>query len=173
MKTRLGTLLFVFTVLALAVPGCGPSTSERGASEGPDLRTLSENRALTLVTELLSQEGIPRGPLWTVQLDHEASLEVDVRLGQTQFGVEWISPQDRVDHGDALPGPTDDGRLRIVPGAGDSSGAQVLLLEHTSYGYANEREHVQSGVVSASEAESRLRRDLRDFLHYVRGQGGI
>lgn len=164
------SLLLALSALAAA---CGPTSRSRPAGAGDaDIRSLSEHRALELVHEVLREEGIPRGPAWTVPIDHGRSLDVDVRLAQSSFGVEWVSPQDRADLGDAVPGPTADGRLRIVPGAGDSR-AEVLVLEHSTYEYANEREHVQGGVVSAAEAESRLRRDLRDFLHYVRGQGGL
>ena len=157
--------------LLFSIAGCGGSRSGE-ASEPPELLTLSEARALEIIGEVLAEEGIQPGSGWTVQIAPETTLDVDVRLGQSSFGIEWISPQDRADMGEALPQPASGGQLRIVPGAGEDASAQVLALEHSTYQYANEREAVQRGVPGASEAEERLRRDVRDFLEYVRGQGG-
>lgn len=162
-------LLIVSSLMVIA--GCGGSRST-GAAEPPELLTLSEARAIEIITEVLAEEGVPRGPSWSVQIAPATTLDVDVRLDQSSFGVEWISPQDRADLGDALPRPAPGGQLRIIPGMGADASAQVLALEHSSYEYANEREAVQRGVPGASEAEGRLRRDVRDFLEYVRGQGG-
>ncbi|HJL18880.1 MAG TPA: hypothetical protein RMH99_24670 [Sandaracinaceae bacterium LLY-WYZ-13_1] len=166
-------------VLALALPAslpaCGPTSTHGGGgpAEPAELRTLSEERALTLVREVLASESIPRGALWVVSIQPDTEIEVDVRLASSSFGIEWISPQDRADVGEAVPEPASGGQLRIVPGTGDDAGAQILILDHSAYEYANEREHVQRGVPGARETEERLRRDVRDYLHYVRGQGGL
>ncbi|HEY8430907.1 MAG TPA: hypothetical protein VIL20_21155 [Sandaracinaceae bacterium] len=157
--------------LSLALAACGSSRAR--PTEPPELFDLSEARALEIVGEVLSEEGVAPGAAWSVQLGAGARLDVDVRLASSSFGIEWISPQDRADLGDAVPGPTPDGRLRIVPGAGDDAGAEVLVLDHASYRYANDRDAVQRGTDGALEAEGRLRRDVRDFLHYVRGRGGL
>jgi hypothetical protein len=161
----------LFGVLLLALPACGPRAA-RGASEPPELLSLSEARALEIIGEILAEASVARGPSYSIAIAPQTQLEVDVRLASSRFGVEWISPQDRADLGAALPEPASGGQLRIVPGHGEDASAQVLALEHTSYRYANEREAVQRGVPGALEAEGRLRRDVRDFLEYVRGQGG-
>ncbi|MGE0791840.1 MAG: hypothetical protein AB7S26_39565 [Sandaracinaceae bacterium] len=158
-------------VVALAAPGCGASSRNRGdGASDAEMMTLSEQRALELIVEVLRDEGIARGPALAFDLDRAHRLDVDVRLAQTRFGIEWVSSVDRSAMGDLLPGPGTNGRLRIVPGP---DGAQVLVLEHTSYEYANERAHVQGGVAGAREAEERLRRDVRDYLHYVHGRGAL
>lgn len=102
--------------LSLALAACGSSRAR--PTEPPELFDLSEARALEIVGEVLSEEGVAPGAAWSVQLGAGARLDVDVRLASSSFGIEWISPQDRADLGDAVPGPTPDGRLRIVPGAG-------------------------------------------------------
>lgn len=158
-------------VLSLALAACGPSRAR--PSRPPELLDLSEARALEIIAEVLAEEDVPLGPAWQVQIGRDTRLDVDVRLARSRFGIEWISPQDRLDLGDAVPGPAPGGRLRIVPGVGDDASAQVLVLEHASYRYANDRAAVQRGVDGALETEGRLRRDVRDFLHYVRGQGGV
>jgi hypothetical protein len=137
------------------------------------MSTLTEGRAMEVIAEILAGESIARGASWSVSIAPDTELDVDVRLASSSFGIEWMSPQDRVDLGEAVPGPAAREQLRIVPGIGDDESAQVLVLEHTTYEYANDRLAVQSGVPGAHEAEGRLRRDVRDFLHYVRGQGGL
>ncbi|HBQ12693.1 MAG: hypothetical protein RLO52_47025 [Sandaracinaceae bacterium] len=154
--------------------GCGPSSTHTGGgTTAAEVRTLDEGRALELITQVLAEEAVARGPAWSVEIAPETALDVDVRLASSSFGIEWVSPQDRADLGDALPQPAPDGQLRIVPGTGEAAGAQVLLLEHSVYEFVNEREHVQSGAPGARETEVRLHRDVRDFLQYVRGQGGL
>ena len=100
-------------------------------------------------------------------------MEVDVRLAQTQYAIEWVSPQDLVDVGDALPAPSDGDSLQITRGEGDTADTQLLVLHHSRFEFANERVYVQRGVPGAGEAEERLRRDVRDFIHYVRGEGAL
>lgn len=158
-------------LLSIALAGCGAPRTR--TSEPTELLTLSEARAMEIVAEVLAEEGIARGASWTVQITPETELDVDVRLASSSFGIEWMSPQDRADLGEAIPGPAAEGRLRIVPGIGADESAQVLVLEHTTYRHANDREAVQSGAPGAGDAEGRLRRDVRDFLHHVRGQGGL
>ncbi|MBX3270063.1 MAG: hypothetical protein KF729_07360 [Sandaracinaceae bacterium] len=153
--------------LLVSLAGCGGGTPVTSRAER---RTLDETRALQLVEEVLIERGIPRNRAWSVPLASRRELDVDLRLAQSRFGIEWISPQDRADLGDAVPGPATGGNLRIVPGAGDQ---EILLLEHTTYEYVNEREHVQAGLAGARETEERLRRDVIDFLHYIDGQGGL
>ncbi len=156
--------------LAFAL-GCG-SPHPQGPSEPPELSNLSEARALELIGEVLAEEGVPRAAGWSIEVAPEVALNVDVRLASSSFGIEWVSPQDRIDMGEAIPQPAAGGQLRIVPGLGDDASAQVLVLESASYRYSNDRTAVQSGAPGASETEGRLRRDVRDFLQYVRGQGG-
>ena len=171
---RRASLLLTCALVALAIPGCGASSRSSETAAEAEERTLSETRALMLISDVLVENGIPRGPLWVVPVGHGQELEVDLRLAQSSFGIEWMSPQDRADLGDTIPGPAEGGQLRIVPGYGEGhENDQVLILEHSTYDFVNEREHVQAGRAGARETEERLRRDVLDFIHYVQGQGGI
>ena len=174
MRSVLAVLLSNAVLVSIA--GCGP-TSSHAASTGPsepaNVRTLDENRALELIAEVLAEESVAPGAAWSSDIGHPEPLAVDLRLASSTYGIEWMSPQDRADFGEAIPEPDPGGQLRIVPGGGADDGAQILILDHSSYEFANEREHVQRGVPAARESEERLRRDVRDFLHYVRGQGAL
>lgn len=166
---------FSFALITLlALPGCGASSRSSSGSADAQNRTLDETRALLLIEEVLVENALARGHGWSVPIQHGLELEVDVRLAQSRFGIEWMSPQDRADLGDAVPGPTSSGNLRIVPGHGEGhEDVQILILEHSTYDFVNEREHVQAGRAGARETEERLRRDVLDFIHYVQGQGGL
>ncbi len=159
------------SLLLLGYAACGGAS--RDTHEAANLRTLTENRAIEIITEVLQEADIPLGSTWMVSITHDTELDVDIRLSNSNFGIEWISPQDREDLGTAVPGPASGGQLRIVPGIGDDEAAQIFVLEHSSFEYANEREAVQAGVPGAGDAEGRLRRDVRDFLDYVERQGGL
>lgn len=169
----LPALLCSCALAASAVAGCGASSRSTSASADAQNRTLDETRALMLIDQVLVENGIARNRAWAVPIQHGVELEVDLRLAQSRFGIEWMSPQDRADLGDAIPGPTTTGNLRIVPGYGDGHDEQILILEHSTYDFVNEREHVEGGRAGARETEERLRRDVLDFIHYVQGQGGL
>lgn len=135
--------------------------------------TISESQALSMIRQALRAEGISAGAAWSVSISRRVILDVDVRLGRAPFGIEWVSRQDRANYGAAVPGPAEDGQLRIVAGISSGVEAQVLVLEHSSYRFGSEVAHVQRGTPGASETEARLRRDVRDYVEYVRGQGGV
>jgi hypothetical protein len=164
-------LLLPLTIF-LGVAACGPPPAPR-TPRASDFRTLSETRGLELIDEALTDAGVQATANFTVDIGGGHTLDADRRLAAGSFAIEWISPQDRADLGDLLPGPAPGGQLRIAPGAGDQGDVQVLLLEHDTYRYDPDRHRVERGAPSIREAESRVRRDIRDFVEYVRGQGGL
>lgn len=171
---RSSALLSTCALLVASIAGCGASSRSRDSTAEAQNRTLDETRALLLIEEVLMENGVSRNHAWAVPIHHGVELEVDVRLAQSRFGIEWMSPQDRADLGEQVPGPTATGNLRIVPGFGEGhDDIQILILEHSTYDFVNEREHVQGGRAGARETEERLRRDVLDFIHYVQGQGGL
>lgn len=157
-----------------ALAGCGGSqTAPTAEAAEAELRIISEADAVGIIAETVQQSGIPPESGWNVDVAVEEPLHVDVRLQGTLYGVEWVSAQDRLDYGTAIPEPDPSGQLRILPGHGDDARAQILILDFRTYRYDPDDERVRAGATSAREAESRLRRDVRDFLEYVRGQGAI
>jgi len=164
--------LLLSAALLFAVAACGPPPAPR-TPRASDFRTLSQTRGLELVDEALRDAGVSASAAFPVDIGEGHMLEVDRRLAGGPFAIEWISPQDRENVGDLLPGPAPGGQLRIAPGAGDQANVQILLLEHGTYRYDPDRHRVERGAPSIREAESRVRRDIRDFIEYVRGQGGL
>ncbi len=160
------------SVLFALLVACGPPP--RPDNPRPeDLRQITEARAGEIVSEVCGEAGVPVAARWPVNVGERERFEVDFKVGNGAFGIEWVSPQDRADHGDVLPRPDPNGQLQIMAGAGDDAQAQVLVLESTSYRYDPDVSRVQRGSLGVREMEGRVKRDLRDFLEYVRGQGGI
>lgn len=153
---------------ALAATACGGAQTP--THRGDALRRLTEGEALTLVAEAMREAGLEVGPPFSVDIGAPQPLEVDVRVGQTRFGIEWVSSQDRLDYGDAIPTPPADGSLLILPGRGEDEAVEILVLDAERYRYDPDPDRVYGGAVSSGEAEARVRRDVRDFLEYCRGQ---
>lgn len=152
--------------------GCGGSSAPPPATAA-DLRDLTEARAGDMITEMMAELGIPVSPSWPVDDGHGESFDADFRIADTVYGIEWVSPQDRLDYGDRIPAPDASGQLQTLAGHGADEGVQLLVLDHMSYRYDPDRERVQHGSTGIREVESRLRRDTRDFVEYIRGQGAL
>ncbi|MDW8361175.1 MAG: hypothetical protein RMK74_02145 [Myxococcales bacterium] len=165
------TLLWA-SVAALFALACGQPPPPRIARE-EDLRVLGEGPALALAREVASEQGVACSAGWAIDIgaqDPERRFEVDLRLEGTHFGIEWVTAQDRAEWGELIPRPDRTGALRILAGARDDARAQVLVLDESSYRYDPDPERVRMGSVGPREAEERLRRDVRDFLEYVRSR---
>jgi hypothetical protein len=159
------------TLLSLAA-GCGGVQTPERVSEA-DMRSIVEARAIELIEQTLAEGRIERGQAMTIDLGRgEERFEVDVRLGNGSYGIEFVTSQDRSDWGDAIPPQDPEGQLRIMPGLGDDANVQVLVLDHRQYRFDPDLERVQRGSTGVREAEGRLQRDVRDYIEYVRAQGG-
>jgi hypothetical protein len=158
--------------IALALAACGPDARPR-AADPRDLRTLSEGRAIEVIRQVAAEAGVTTRSDWPVVLGGRDPISVDERIGTTSFGLEFVNPQDRADHGDVFPEPRDDGQLLLIEGRGQDQSARVLVLDHRNYRYDPDLERVQRGATGVREAEARLRRDVRDFLEHVRAEGAL
>lgn len=170
MKTTNSLPSRILVAVALVLAACGPSASARPASPS-DLRSISEARAIELIGQALSEAGIQPSAGWTIDIGAERPLEVDARLGTQRFGIEWVTPLDRDAYGDTIPQPDPSGQLRILPGVHDDAQAQVLVLDERAYRFDPDLDRVEQGATGARDVESRIGRDVRDFVEYVRGQG--
>ncbi len=150
--------------LALLLLHCGPPTGPRTPT-AHELRSLTEAQALQIVAQVVREAGRAPNAAFDVSIGEASPMEVDVRLDDTRFAIEWVSAQDRERLGDALPAPVP-GQLRILPGAGDDAQIEILLLDEATYRYDPDRERNHAGSRGLSEVEGRLRGDVRDFLAY-------
>lgn len=153
----------------LALAACGSSPSPRVPSD-TYLRPLYEVQAFEVIRRTAIELGFTPEPKWSITLVGSTPLTVDFRLGETPFGIEWVSAEDRDAVGAALPNPDPHGQLRIVPGVGEDWQAQVLVVDHRVYQYDADPERVRRGAPGQREVERKLEQDIRDYLEYVRSQ---
>jgi hypothetical protein len=156
---------------SLGAAGCGGAPTRPSRENAPTL-DLGEARALEIITQTLDRLGVRHARRLSVDIGGAERLVVDVQLVGQDYGIEYVTAQDRADHGAALPPPPRQPELQLLPGAGDDARVQILLLDERWYRFARDADRVQAGARSAADAEGRLARDVTDFVEYVRGQTG-
>lgn len=149
--------LSVGGLLALACGGPPPRAPN-------PTRPLDERRAVEIIRGAFRAEG-DRGALGgRIQLPGGKELEVDVGAAGHQYGVAYVTSEERRELGDAIPVPEPgmEDALRLVRGAGDHAGTKVLVLHDTSYLYDDQVGTDHEATVLT--AERKLDRDVRDFV---------
>jgi hypothetical protein len=180
MTMAVANMLRVLLPAVLIACASGPQAAQPPpeALEPANLRSLDEGQAIALLERLLLEEKLRPVPGWQIALPKRADFEVDLRLGDTGFGIEWVSAQDRSRYGSLLPAPGPGGQLRLLSGAeGEQKPALILVLDHESYRFVA-RDRAPTAHLHARppddaqvrDVEQRLRRDLTDFLVYARSQ---
>ena len=150
--------------LALSACAAGPRPAPREPVRAAPLQPLPEPAALSLLDRLLLEQRQLPVEGWRVRLAERADFEVDLRLGESRFGIEWVSAGDRAIAGAVLPEPDPAGQLRVVSALEASEPALILVLDERSYRVAPDARESERGV------ERRLRRDVQDFIAYAVGQ---
>ena len=90
--------------LALVVLcACGGPTEVHRASDA-ELRSLSEARAIELIEQAVTESNQAVSG-WAVNIGADQPLDVDLRIGTSNFGIEWTTPQDREAYGASIPQP--------------------------------------------------------------------
>jgi hypothetical protein len=157
------TLLFALSACA-AAPRPAPEDPARAVEPS----ALPEPAALSLIDRLLLEQRQMAAFGWRVRLAERTDFEVDVRLGESRFGIEWVSAGDRAAAGAVLPEPDPSGQLRVVSALEQSEPALILVLDDRSYRLAGDPR--ASRAEGERVIEQRLRRDLHDFVVYAQSQ---
>ena len=144
-------------LLSLACGGPPPRTVN-------PTRPLDERRAVEVIIEAFREERDAPVPGGDVSLSETKKLHVDVNSQERKYGVAYVTAQERLDLGKALPprDPAMGDALQLVSGLGADGDARVLVLEDTEYLYDDNvgEAHEASGLT----AELKLKRDVHDFL---------
>src|SRR5439155_8447430 len=101
-------------------------------------------------------------------------IEVDLATAGHDHGVEFVTAQDRTDFGDGLPPRRSADALVTVQGTGSNHAqVDVLVLDEREYLFEPDPERAGPGRPTNIEVEDRLRRDVVDYLAYLRRQGQL
>ncbi|HEX7476441.1 MAG TPA: hypothetical protein VF331_01415 [Polyangiales bacterium] len=165
---KLPTPRFVTVCAALVAAGCATATPAVQHPSAEHLASLPESQALALIDSCLQEQKVEPEPGWAVELPrHAGGLPVDIRLGHAPVGIEWVSEQDRARYGQLLPAPDPSGQLRVLQGR---DGAIVLLLDQATYRYEPGGARALLASRDLDSTADRLKRDVQDFIAYVKSQ---
>lgn len=127
-------------------------------------RPVDERRAVEVIIEAFRDEHDNPMQGNDVSLSETKKLHVDVLAQGHKYGVAYVTAQDRLDLGSALPprDPAMGDALQLVSGLGNDGDARVLVLEDTEYLYDDNVGEAHEA--SSLTAELKLKRDVHDFL---------
>lgn len=159
------------SILALAIlaaataAGCDPPPAKAPNAT----RTLDERRAIEIIRNAITAEGIRPAPGRDEALVTSGKpIRIDVGIEGKKFGIVYVSDDDKTTLGDAIPAPNQkDEKLKLAR-AGAEGDIRLVLLYQTNYRYDDlvGEGHEQTTIT----CESELARDTRDFVTYARAQ---
>ncbi len=169
MKTRaihrcLAATFVTAASLAVSLVGCGPPEAR---APNP-MRPIDEGRAVKLIAQAMSAEGIQPAAPRTVSLSGATSVVLDVGAQGRQIGVVYLTASDLHELGDnpLAKRPSVGSELIVRGGEGPDDGMHVVVLYASDYVYddnvGEDRE------ATAITAENKLDRDVRDFVIIAR-----
>ncbi len=150
--------------ITLAAMALGAGCSGPPPRAANPTRPLDERRAVEVIIEAFHDERDRPTPGPLITLAPSKKLKIDVAAQGKKYGVAYVTGQERMDLGDALPArdPSMGDALQLVSGLGNDGDARVLVVHDTDYLYDD---HVGEGHEETTlTAELKLRRDVRDFL---------
>ncbi len=157
--------LAALTAAAFVVAAC----SKAPAKSAPPKRPLSEHRALQLISKTVREYN--RSPVkgGFIEVATGTNLKVDIGIGK--LGVAYLTQAERRELAEALPILKKHGRKSLFIHNGRKDDLYVKVLVLTAADYAFDEYRGTDRTVSSIAAESRLTRDVRDFVIQARARG--
>jgi hypothetical protein len=155
--------------LLMTSAGCGGRQSAPPAIE---TRPLEEGKAASIIEEVLSERGYAAETDVAVRAARTTEFRCDYRAKGEAIAIEFLTEKDRQAIG-PIPGAAEGSRLHVLSGTASSKGATggssqvyILFLDDRDFTYhANPTSETRADVTFL-EVDSRLRRDLADFLSW-------
>ena len=142
-------------------------------TQAPALVPLPESRALEVIRAGFDEAHVQPELHRHIHLRGNRDMEIDFATAGHDHGVEFVSQQDRVDFGDALPQRRVEGSLLTCVGIGVDEHVDVLLLDEHEYMYQTDEAYSGPGQPTLVEVEDRLRRAVVDYLTYLQHHGEL
>ena len=161
---------FISSVLFLVMlPSCG------GRQQEPvnlDIRPLEETKAFKIIEEILAERGYLYQKDVDLGLRTGTHFKCDYKIRDRSIAIEYLTDQDRQTMGD-IPPAAKGSRLhvlsaRLLSGENLSESEQVfvLFIDERNFLYHFNPTPERRADVTILEVDSRLRRDLQDFLSW-------
>jgi hypothetical protein len=156
-------------VALIATASLAAACSKGPAKSAPPKRPLSEHRALQLISKTVRE--YDRSPVkgGYIEVADGTNLKVDIGMGK--LGVAYLTPAERKELSEALPVLKAHGRTSLFIHNGRKGDLYVKVLVLTATDYAFDEYRGTDRTVSSIAAESRLTRDVRDFVVQARARG--
>jgi hypothetical protein len=171
MSKKIRSLPIFFSFILFAV-GCG---GRQGPPVQIETRPLEEGKAFPIIEEVLAERGYSFEKEVSVIVDRGTEFDVDYKVKGEKIAIEYLTKTDRQELGE-LPPPGEGSRLHVVTGrvtgeGGVPSRVFVLFVDDRNFIYhANPTSEVRADVTFL-EVDSRLRRDISDFLGWYEDSG--
>ena len=168
------TLLAVSALIASTtwLTSCG------GQQEGKHLETrpLEESKALEIIAEVVADRGYTLTQDVTVELSTKSRFPCDLKVTDHKIAIEYLTEKDRKTIGHIPPAATGS-RLHVLPARipSEDPNAQgdpvyVYFVDERKYVYHYNPTSEVRADVTFLEVDSRMRRDLADFLSWYETQ---
>ncbi len=173
---RVFSISVVITCLA-AVFGCGGAQKQEIAL---DVRPLPENKAFEIIEEMLAERSYFPDRDVSVTLATKATFRCDYRIKDHKIAIEFLTDEDRRIIG-TIPPPAGGSRLHVLnarvtkappaPGAaasspGPSEPVYLFFIDDRNFTYHFNPTSEHRADITFLEVDSRLRRDIADFLSW-------
>lgn len=149
------------------VAGCGGPQQETAKLE---TRPLEEAKASDIITAVLTERGYVASRDVKIELSTKVVFDCDFKVNDQKIALEYVTRQDLTTMG-AIPPPAPGSRLHVLPAkvVPDDPSTQgepvyVFMIDENDYEYQFNPTSENRADVTFLEVESRMRRDLADFL---------
>lgn len=149
--------------------GCGP---RQNGSVHIDTRPLEEDKASLIIEEILAKRGYAWDEKKPLQLSNGTQFYVDYQIKNEAIAIELLTEEDLRRIG-AIPPAAEGSRLHVISGRSEAEGEGgraetifVLFLDTRELSYNANPSFDARADVTFLEVDSRMRRDLADFISW-------
>ncbi|MDD5309479.1 MAG: hypothetical protein PHU25_19350 [Deltaproteobacteria bacterium] len=156
-------------LLLFSAAGCGGGQKEQKTL---DTRPLEESRAFEIISQMMQERGFKAVRDVQIELSNQVRFPCDLRAEGQAFCIEYLTDRDRLDIG-MVPPPAVGSRLHVLSArtiSDDPSVAiepiYVFFIDDRKFVYQYNPTSDNRADITYQEVESRLRRDVSDFLSW-------
>jgi hypothetical protein len=166
----------VLSITTILISSCG---GRQDGGENIDTRPLEESKAVPIIEEILAERGYSWVRDTDVQLSNGTGFKCDYQIKGETIAIEYLTAEDRRLMG-PIPPAAEGSRLHVISGRAASTTAGqpaqslfVFIIDARKFIYhVNPTSEVRADVTFL-EIDSRLRRDLADFLSWHEDSKGV
>ena len=157
-----------------------PALAGCGGREGPpaqiETRPLEKGKAEAIIEEMLTERGYTWDREVPVQVAGGIEFNADFRVRDQAIAIEYLTDEDRRRIGQ-IPPAAEGSRLHVIVGRTVSdngsipSRVYVFFIDDRKFVYHSNPTSEVRADVTFLEVDSRLRRDMADFLSWYENSG--